>query len=230
MRMTMVKRTTGSLSPRRNGGKNGGSCYNYFVRTMKDVLLVSIFVTLVGMNYLNISLLHVFEQRGDSPSSFRNALKPHYEARRTYPPQLVAKDKQEKKIVTNVVNVVHPKKRTIKHKPRADQPKKEVVRQKKIPISGQVQVQADEEDDNHHPNSNSQYQLLVEEGDSIYMGGKTSHSKFDSAPIVDEEHKLLFFSTPKVACTTFKFLLRRMAGVKDWDAQGGGDASDGVSD
>jgi hypothetical protein len=181
---------------------------------MKDFLLVSFFVTLVVMNYLNISLMHVLEQRAEiSPSSLRNVQKPHYQAR-TYPPQSAVEDKQEKK-VTAIINV-NPKKRTIKRKPRADRPKNELIRQKKIPSSGQGQVQASEERDN-------QYQFLVEEGDSIYMGGKTSFSKFDSAPIVDEDHKLLFFSTPKVACTTFKFLFRRIAGVKDWDVQGGGD-------
>ena len=230
--MTMIKRTTGSLSPKRNGGSNDGRCYNCFLRTMKDVILVSIFVTLVAMNYLNISALHVLEQGGDSPSVFRNALKPHHQTRRSYTPQSVAKDKQERKAVSNVVDGVHPKKRTIQHKPRADQPKKDVVRQIKLPSSGKSQVHEAQGDANHHPNSNSnsnsRYPLLVEEGDSIYMGGKTSHSKFDSAPIVDEEHKLLFFSTPKVACTTFKFLFRRIAGVQDWDTQGGGDAKNNL--
>ena len=62
---------------------------------------------------------------------------------------------------------------------------------------------------------------LVHKLDSIYKGGV---SKFDSAPIVDEDHKLIFFTVPKVACTTFKFLFRRIAGVKDWDYQDGAQA------
>mmetsp|Transcript_17333 Transcript_17333/g.37988 ORF Transcript_17333/g.37988 Transcript_17333/m.37988 type:complete len:692 (-) Transcript_17333:3225-5300(-) len=64
----------------------------------------------------------------------------------------------------------------------------------------------------------SQSGFLVEEDDIIYKGYRSS---FDSAPMVDEKHKLIFFSTPKVACTTFKFLFRRIMGVEDWDFQDG---------
>lgn len=64
------------------------------------------------------------------------------------------------------------------------------------------------------PTKNSGF--LVEDGDFIYKGDKTS---FDSAPIVDEKHKLIFFSVPKVACTSFKFLFRRIMGAPDWDLQ-----------
>eukprot|EP00656_Telonema_subtile_P044278 TRINITY_DN50561_c0_g1_i1.p1 TRINITY_DN50561_c0_g1~~TRINITY_DN50561_c0_g1_i1.p1 ORF type:complete len:368 (+),score=78.65 TRINITY_DN50561_c0_g1_i1:128-1231(+) len=40
--------------------------------------------------------------------------------------------------------------------------------------------------------------------------------KWDAAPIVLEQEKLVFFSVPKVACTVFKQLFRRMMGLKDW--------------
>jgi Sulfotransferase family len=57
---------------------------------------------------------------------------------------------------------------------------------------------------------------LVDEGDFIY---KRNLSLFDAAPIILPEYKLVFFSIPKVACTTFKFLFRRIMGIKDWDNQ-----------
>lgn len=44
---------------------------------------------------------------------------------------------------------------------------------------------------------------------------------WDGAPIVIPQYKLLFFTTPKVGCTVFKQLFRRMAGYKDWRSVGG---------
>lgn len=38
----------------------------------------------------------------------------------------------------------------------------------------------------------------------------------DNDPIVIESHKLLFFTIPKNACTTFKLLFRRMMGIQGW--------------
>ena len=46
---------------------------------------------------------------------------------------------------------------------------------------------------------------------------------WDSAPIVLEEHKLLFFTQAKVACTTFKQLFRRMSHLSDWEVHNGAD-------
>mmetsp|Transcript_790 Transcript_790/g.1756 ORF Transcript_790/g.1756 Transcript_790/m.1756 type:complete len:389 (-) Transcript_790:64-1230(-) len=43
---------------------------------------------------------------------------------------------------------------------------------------------------------------------------------WDIDPIVLESHKLLFFSVPKIACTEFKMLLRRMMGFPDWKKVG----------
>ena len=58
--------------------------------------------------------------------------------------------------------------------------------------------------------------LLVTPHDFIY---KLNLEQWDSAPIVIESHKLIFFTIPKVACTTFKQLFRRMNHLQDWDSQ-----------
>jgi hypothetical protein len=43
--------------------------------------------------------------------------------------------------------------------------------------------------------------------------------EWDSSPIVVEKYKLIFFVIPKVACTPWKQLFRRMEGFNDWDSQ-----------
>jgi hypothetical protein len=58
--------------------------------------------------------------------------------------------------------------------------------------------------------------MLVQPDDYIY---KRDLSRYDAAPIVVPEYRLLFFSVPKVACTTFKFLFRRIKGIEEWDSQ-----------
>jgi hypothetical protein len=58
--------------------------------------------------------------------------------------------------------------------------------------------------------------IIVGNDDYIY---KRNLSNFDAAPIIIPQYKLAFFSVPKVACTTFKFLFRRMMGVEDWKNQ-----------
>jgi hypothetical protein len=57
--------------------------------------------------------------------------------------------------------------------------------------------------------------VQVSRSDYIYR----SSGGWDSAPIVLEKYKLVFFTTPKVACTVFKKLFRRMMGLKDWRTQ-----------
>ena len=57
---------------------------------------------------------------------------------------------------------------------------------------------------------------LVKPGDFIYY---RDPSRWDSAPIVLESHKLIFFSIPKVGCTVWKQLFRRMMGYDDWLSQ-----------
>ena len=131
----------------RGGNKNNG-CTAYTM--IKDLLAVSILVALIVMNYLNISVIHIFEDDTTGTTS-------HYEY------------------------VQHPVK------------EKSVLSKSRDSASSK---------------------FVVDEHDYIY-----GFFDYDSAPIVVKEHKLIFFTIPKVACTTFKFLFRRMRGVKDWDNQ-----------
>jgi Sulfotransferase family len=57
---------------------------------------------------------------------------------------------------------------------------------------------------------------LVQAGDYIYYHDVNS---WDAAPIVIESHKLLFFTIPKVGCTVWKQLFRRMMNYTDWTSQ-----------
>ena len=52
---------------------------------------------------------------------------------------------------------------------------------------------------------------IIDWNDSIF----TRHG-WDIDPIVIESHKLIFFTVPKNACSTFKKLFRRMMGYPDW--------------
>jgi len=52
---------------------------------------------------------------------------------------------------------------------------------------------------------------LLSKNDPIYQWGS-----WDESPIVIESHKLLFFTIPKVGCTVFKQLFRRMYGYQSW--------------
>jgi hypothetical protein len=48
----------------------------------------------------------------------------------------------------------------------------------------------------------------------------TSHEGFwGSSPIVVETHKLVFFTIPKVGCSVWKQLFRRMMGFENWNVQ-----------
>lgn len=58
---------------------------------------------------------------------------------------------------------------------------------------------------------------MLESTDYIYGG-----EHWDSAPIVLEDFKLVFFTTPKVGCTTWKQLFRRMMGYSNWRAENTG--------
>jgi hypothetical protein len=62
--------------------------------------------------------------------------------------------------------------------------------------------------------SSSPQNLLVQYGDYIYRRGN-----WDGAPIIVEKYKLVFFTVPKVGCTAFKQLFRRMMGHPDWSVQ-----------
>jgi hypothetical protein len=54
-------------------------------------------------------------------------------------------------------------------------------------------------------------ELLVQYGDSIY-----TQIDWDGAPVVIEKYKLLFFTSPKVGCTIWKQLFRRMMNVSSY--------------
>jgi Sulfotransferase family len=57
---------------------------------------------------------------------------------------------------------------------------------------------------------------LVKPGDYVYY---KDEGRWDAAPIVVEQYKLLFFSLPKAGCTVWKQLFRRMAGIDNWHIQ-----------
>lgn len=67
-------------------------------------------------------------------------------------------------------------------------------------------------------NSASEPISLVKSGDYIYY---KQDELWDSSPIVLESHKLVFFTIPKVGCTVWKQLFRRMMGFPDWQSQDG---------
>jgi hypothetical protein len=72
-------------------------------------------------------------------------------------------------------------------------------------------------DDNDNDNGDDETeQPLVRPDDFIY---EFRNVRWDGAPIVLEDYKLIFFTTPKVACTTFKQLFRRMMHLPDWKSQ-----------
>jgi len=56
----------------------------------------------------------------------------------------------------------------------------------------------------------------VTAGDKIYY---TNPYSWDSSPVVLEEYKLIFFTIPKVGCTVWKQLFRRMMGYTDYMSQ-----------
>jgi hypothetical protein len=66
--------------------------------------------------------------------------------------------------------------------------------------------------------TNAMGELSVDEHDYIYSKNYTNLS-WDTAPVVVKEHKLIFFTTPKVGCTTWKQLFRRINNATNWRAQ-----------
>jgi Sulfotransferase family len=58
---------------------------------------------------------------------------------------------------------------------------------------------------------------IVMEDDYIYK--ERIALGWDSSPVVIESHKLIFFTIPKVGCTVWKQLFRRMEGANDWYSQ-----------
>jgi hypothetical protein len=75
-------------------------------------------------------------------------------------------------------------------------------------IRQEKQTQANDEDDEEF--------LKVLPSDSIM-----SSKHWDRSPIVVTKFKLLFFTMPKVGCTTWKQLFRRIRGKQNWKSQSG---------
>lgn len=224
-----------------------------FLSMMKDVLLVAVFLALLVMNYLNINILHLLEQQDAAYDAENNSMTispPNRKTNAKVPTKTTEtkatrQSKENKKSFREVlwdkkVSIDRQNKNiTTKPKQTLRSTKKTGVRQHKIPGSDKSHIVEENPAAEHEPkygstNDNKTYAgagmrnpnataLLIQKFDSIYKGANV-FSKFDSAPIVDEEHNLIFFTVPKVACTTFKFLFRRIAGVEDWDFQDGADA------
>jgi len=72
---------------------------------------------------------------------------------------------------------------------------------------------ASKEQNNHELNSTHSINRKgkIDWTDDIFV-----RKGWDNDPIVIESHKLLFFTVPKNACTTFKRLFRRMLGYENW--------------
>ena len=69
---------------------------------------------------------------------------------------------------------------------------------------------------NHYATPTKSNDLQVLKTDKIMLPNKKD---WDSSPVVVEELKLIFFTVPKVACTTWKQLFRRIRGAANWKHQ-----------
>lgn len=63
------------------------------------------------------------------------------------------------------------------------------------------------------------YNLTLQKKDFIYYD---TFGGWETAPIVIPEYKFVFFAIPKVGCSEFKQLFRRMMGIEDWKNQNHG--------
>lgn len=70
---------------------------------------------------------------------------------------------------------------------------------------------------NNNNNTKDQNNAYLSKSDYIYKRGS-----WDGAPVVVEKYQLIFFTVPKVGCTVFKQLFRRMANLKDWPTSASG--------
>ena len=52
----------------------------------------------------------------------------------------------------------------------------------------------------------------------LHRNDKILQHSWGMSPVVIESHKLIFLTTPKISCTIFKQLFRRMMGFNDWQA------------
>ena len=84
--------------------------------------------------------------------------------------------------------------------------------------TGSVQQQTRKYKNRVYTTKSTPAQLLIKRDDYIYKPNKKS-MRWDASPIVIEKYKLIFFTVPKVASTTFKQLFRKMMNFTNWSEQ-----------
>jgi hypothetical protein len=186
---------------------------------IKDLLTVGILVSLAVMNYLNMSVIYLFDDAATSSSNF---VHDHF----SVPITSIASTKtttssssssssrkmmgKQESSTTSTTISSSSKFRYGRRTAKLNQPRRVSSSEMK-----DGEVTSDPKTKTTTTNDiNNDNKFMVDKNDYIY-----SSSCYDCAPIVVKEYKLLFFSVPKVACTTFKFLFRRIQGVEDWDNQ-----------
>jgi len=80
-------------------------------------------------------------------------------------------------------------------------------------VAADAPVPTDNNDNDTDNNNDTDTDTSIDWTDSIF---RRDGFGWDNDPIVIESHKLLFFTVPKNACSTFKQLFRRMMGHADW--------------
>ena len=88
----------------------------------------------------------------------------------------------------------------LKHK-ASGSAKVEITREQQKPPPPQQQ----------QPQSHQLVPAILSRGDALYQ-----KYTWDKSPIIIEKYKLVFFTIPKVGCTAFKQLFRRMMGYPNW--------------
>ena len=183
------RRVRGSSSSNCSCRSTGYSTYTI----IKDLLTVGILISLAVMNYLNMSLINVFDDAAATSWSSSTYVHDHFSVP-----------------VTSIDS-----RKTITSSGKLNQPRQ--VSSSGM-NDGEVMSHPKTTTTNDDDSNNNDNEFIVNKNDYIYSAYSSS-SCYDCAPIVVKEYKLLFFSVPKVACTTFKFLFRRIQGVIDWDNQ-----------
>jgi Sulfotransferase family len=87
----------------------------------------------------------------------------------------------------------------------------------KVEEAGHVVVVQNDKTNNNRVGKSKVRKDLVQRGDYIYY--YNVESSWDAAPIVIPQYKLIFFTIPKVGCTIWKQLFRRMMNYSDWTSQ-----------
>ena len=231
--MDAINNNNTNNNNRRVRASSSSSCScrskGYSIYTIiKDLLTVGILISLAVMNYLNMSLINLFDDDAATSSSSSTYVHDHFsvpvtaiDSIKTTPSSSSSSSrtmtgKQESSSTTTSTtissssNFRHGQRQTAK----LNQPRQ--VSSSGM-NDGEVMSHPKTTTTNDDSNKNDN-EFIVNKNDYIYSAYSSS-SCYDCAPIVVKEYKLLFFSVPKVACTTFKFLFRRIQGVIDWDNQ-----------